>query len=359
MVHVRVLALLAAVFLTMPPAHADDPFYKNKRLTILINFAAGGPTDIEGRLFARHIAKHIQGDPNIIVQNMDGAGGVVGTSYLGEIAPKDGTTMGYLTGAAWVFANDPKKFRVDFRNYNFVAYQPGTTIYYMRTDVAPGMKTASDIVKAQGLISGGLSADSSKDLLMRLALDMLGVPNRHVTGYRSDNTARLALQQDEIGLYAESPPGYRSVVEPTLVKTGKVIPLYYDPGYNGKTFYAPRQMEGLDILPFHQLYEKVKGAKPSGNFWDMYLTTIAINTSMQRLLALPPGAPQAALDALRDAVHRLNEDSAFAADALKVVGFVPEYSAEPDTNAQVSKLLTVSPEMRAAVAEYVKNGSKK
>ena len=48
-----------------------------------------------------HIAKHIEGEPNIIVQNMDGAGGFVGAAYLGEIAPKDGTMMGYLTGAAW------------------------------------------------------------------------------------------------------------------------------------------------------------------------------------------------------------------------------------------------------------------
>ena len=85
------------------------PFYKGKRLTVLVNYAAGGPTDIEGRLFARHIAKHIEGQPNIIVQNMDGAGGLTGTTWLGEVAPKDGTVMGYLTGAAWVYANEPRE----------------------------------------------------------------------------------------------------------------------------------------------------------------------------------------------------------------------------------------------------------
>ena len=82
-------------------ADAQEPFYKGKRLTVMINFAAGGPTDIEGRLFARHIARHIAGRPNIIVQNMDGAGGLIGTNWLGEVAPKDGTALGYLTGAAW------------------------------------------------------------------------------------------------------------------------------------------------------------------------------------------------------------------------------------------------------------------
>src|SRR3954467_2755245 len=172
------IALLAIVA-TASGAAAQDPFYKGKRLTVLVNYAAGGPTDIEGRLFARHIVKHIDGTPNIIVQNIDGAGGLTGTLWLGDVAPKDGTAMGYLTGAAWFYASEPEKYRVDFRTYEFVGYQPGTSIYYVRTDVPPGLKDATDIVKAQGLVSGGLGADNSKDLLIRLALDMLGVPFRH------------------------------------------------------------------------------------------------------------------------------------------------------------------------------------
>src|SRR5688572_10734392 len=75
-------------------ASADDPFYKGKRLTLLINFAAGGPSDIEGRLLAKHIVKHLDGTPNIIVQNKDGAGGLVGAGYIGEVGPKDGTLFG-------------------------------------------------------------------------------------------------------------------------------------------------------------------------------------------------------------------------------------------------------------------------
>jgi tripartite-type tricarboxylate transporter receptor subunit TctC len=80
---------------------------------------------------------------------------------------------------------------------------------------------------------------------------------------------------------------------------------------------------------------------------------------MQRLLVLPPGVPQAAVDALRSATLQLNNDKAFAEEALKAVGFVPEYSAGPDTNRQVSNALSLTPEMRAAVADYIKNGPKK
>ena len=351
------LGLCAAVVASAPGA-ADEPFYKGKRLTVLVNYAAGGPTDIEGRLLARHIGRHIDGQPAIVVQNMDGAGGLVGTSYLGEIAPKDGSMMGYLTGAAWVYATEPDKHRVDFKSYEFIAYQPGTAVYYVRADAEPGMKDATDIVKAKGLISGGLAIDNAKDLLIRLTLDILGVPFRHVTGYRSNAAARLALQRGENNFFSESPPGYRSVVEPSMVKTGQVIPLYYDPGFDGERLSVPKQVEGLTIPPFHELYRTIRGTQPSGQLWDVYLAGLTINAAMQRLIVLPPRAPPAAVEALRAAVLRLNADAAFADDATKAMGFVPHYEASPQTNRQVRQALTVRPEVRAFVADYIKSGKK-
>jgi len=200
--------VFAALLFGVSAAGADEPFYKGKQLTLLINFAAGGPTDIEGRLLAKHIAKHIDGHPAVIVENKDGAAGMVGAAYLGEIGPRDGTMFGYFTGTAWAYLIDPAKFRADLRNYEFVGYQPGTTVYYMRADVPPGMKAATDIMKAQGLIMGGLGADSSKDLLQRLTFDMLGLKYRYVTGYRSSSTARLALENGEINMHSESTPSY-------------------------------------------------------------------------------------------------------------------------------------------------------
>ena len=357
-IRATMLGLFAAVVLVTAPAHAEEPFYKGKRLSVLVNYAPGGPTDIEGRLFARHIGKHIDGQPSIVVQNVDGAGGLIGTTYLGEVAPKDGTMMGYLTGAAGVYANDPEKHRVDLRTYEFLAYQAGTAVYYVRSDTPPGMKTATDLMKAQGLVSGGLAADNSKDLLIRLTLDILGVPFRHVTGYRSNQAARLALQRNEINLFAESPPGYRSVVEPSMVKTGQVLPLYYDPNFNGEALSVPKQIEGLTVPSFQDYYRTVRGKPPSGQLWDIYLASLAINGAMQRLLALPPHAPQAAVAALRTAVQRLNSDKAFAADAMKVMGFVPDYEGGAETNARVRKVLTVRPETRTFVANYLKVGKR-
>jgi len=96
MLRATLIGLCAAAAMGVTQAAADEPFYKGKRLTVLVNYAPGGPTDIEGRLLARHIGKHIDGNPGIIVQNMEGAGGLIGTNYLGEVAPKDGTSIGAL-----------------------------------------------------------------------------------------------------------------------------------------------------------------------------------------------------------------------------------------------------------------------
>ncbi len=353
---VRAVALICACFLFgTVSSRADDPFYRGKRITLLINFASGGPTDIEGRLFAKHVGRHIEGQPSIVVQNMEGAGGIVGAKYLGEVAPRDGTAAGYFTGTAFIYALDPDRFRVDFKNYEFVATQPGTTVHFVRTDVPPGMHTPSDIVKAEGLIGGGLSIDTPKDLRMRLAFDMLGIPYRYVTGYRSSPAARLAFQRGEINFFAESPPSYRSVVEPSLVKTGQAIPVFYDPGYDGQNFFVPDGIAGLRMLPFHELFRKIRGGMPSGRLWEIYKSIIGADGIIQRVIVMPPGAPQAAIDAWRTAIMRVNDDPAYAEDAERTFGFVSQWKAAADTAKVAQSALTISPDVRAFLTDYMKN----
>ncbi len=338
---------------------AAQEYYKGKRLTVLINFAAGGPTDIEGRLFAKHLAKHIPGRPQVIVQNMDGAGGVVGAQFVGEVAPKDGTVMGYFAGTSWIYVSDPSRWRVDFKSYEFIAYTPGTTVHFVRTDVPPGMRVPTDIVKAQNLVAGGLSIDTSKDLRMRLVLDMLGVPFKYVTGYRSSPPARLALERGEIQMFSESPPSYRAVVIPGLVDKGLAIPVWFDDTHEGENPEPQKQMEGLDVPTFPQLHRKIKGVKPSGPLWEAYKTLFEVNSTLQRVIALPPGAPRAAYDALSQAIARLNNDKEFADEAMKVIQFVPEYPVGPGMNDKIRSMMVATPEMRKYINDYTKNVPKR
>jgi tripartite-type tricarboxylate transporter receptor subunit TctC len=353
-------ALVAGIaILTAAAAKAQPgPFYQGKRLTLLNNFAAGGPADIEGRLFARHFARHIDGHPNIIVQNRDGAGGLVGTNYLGELGPRDGTMAGYLTAAAWNSVIEPGSYRIDFKTFEFVAYQPVNVVYFMRADTPPGMKSRADILRATGLVAGGLASDSSKDLLIRLTLDMLGVPFKYVTGFRSSAPARLALQRGEINFFSESAPSYFSVIEPTLLKTGQAIAVFYDPIHDGKTFAPFNPMDEQSVPGFPEFHRQLKGKLPSGPMWEAYRANLAIDSAMLRTIAMPPGVPAAAVDALRTAIARLNNDPEFAEDAQKSLHFVPHYVTGSDLNEQVRSRLVVKAEIRDFVKNYIKSPPK-
>jgi len=353
----RCLQMAAALLFLMIPftAQADDSFYRGKRLTILVNYAAGGPTDVESRVLARHIGKHLDGNAGILVQNMDGAGGLTGTNYLGEVAPKDGTMVGYLTGTAFQYAHDPRARRVDYLTYEFVAYQPGTSVYFMRTDVKPGMNSARDLMKAENLIVGGLGADNAKDILLRLNLDMLGLKYNYVTSYKGSQGARMALQQGEINFYSESPPSYRGVIEPGLVAKGLVIGTFYDASYDGERFFEASQMQGVNMMTFPQFYKAAKGKEPDGELWEIYKAVIALNGAMQRMMVLPPGVPDAAKKALRNAVAKLNSDRDYMDDALKTFGYVPEWIADENVTPKVRKALVLPEKTRAFIKHYIEN----
>ena len=128
----------AAALIWCYAAHADDPFYKDKRLSVLINFAAGGSTDIEGRLFARHIAKHMRRTPTSSSRTWTAPAASTAPVISARSRPRTARRSAIWGHPLGQYASDPERFRVDFKSYEFVSYQPGTTVYYTRTDVAPG-----------------------------------------------------------------------------------------------------------------------------------------------------------------------------------------------------------------------------
>src|SRR5262249_51331690 len=150
-------------------------------------------------------------------------------------------------------------------------------------------------------------------------------PYRYVTGYRSSATARLALERGEINLHSESTPAYLGVVEPGLVRPGRVIPLYYDADFDGETFHIPKSMESSSVQPFHEFFRKLKGTLPSGPLWDAYRTNLAVDSAMLRTVVMPPGSPHEAVNALRAGLARLNDDKEYAEEAFKIIQFVPHY----------------------------------
>ena len=135
-----------------------------------------------------------------------------------------------------------------------------------------------------------------------------------------------------------------------------MIPLYYDGLYDGATFTVPKVMEGQRVPQFQDFYRSVKGGPPSGMLWEAYRTNLAVDSAMLRTIVMPPGVPQAAVDALRTALARLNQDKEYAEEAMKSMQFVPHYETGADINTRVRRALTVPGDVRAFVLDYMKGG---
>src|SRR5262249_41897505 len=112
-----VIVVTLAVLFSGP---ANAQFSKGKTITMIINYPAGGPTDIEGRIVAQHLPAHIAGKPNIIIKNVGGAGGVIGTNQLAEAAP-NGETMGFFTIDVVAQLLGNPALRVNYADFEMIA----------------------------------------------------------------------------------------------------------------------------------------------------------------------------------------------------------------------------------------------
>jgi tripartite-type tricarboxylate transporter receptor subunit TctC len=336
---------------------AERPFYQGKNLTFLINYAAGGPTDIEGRIVARFLAKHIPGNPLIVVQNMPGAGGVTGINFLGEVAKRDALTLGYFTGVYNHQMMKNPSLRIDLMQVPYIASVGSVTVCYIRSDVPPGIKKPTDIAKAERFRAGGLSFDSNKDLRFRLAFDILGLKYDYVTGYNSSNDARLAVQRNEIQYHDENIPGYRGVVEPQMVKTGMVTPLYYHDvikpdGTMGKSPDYP------ELNSFTEVYTQIHGTAPAGIKYEVLKAANMASQNLSRVALLPPNSPKEAVLAVRQAFTALSKDEEFIAEAKRVMRFHPRFDVGEDGERLREKVLKAPPEIVDFVRQYVEQARK-
>ncbi len=349
----RAVVVALAAFAAVPARAAE--FYAGKTLNFVINFTAGGPTDLEGRLAAKYLARHIAGSPNVVVRNMAGAGGAIGVNWLGEIAQPDGTNVGFFTSLASSAAIAAPSIRVDTSKFVFVAGGPGVSIAYARTDIAPGLKTPADIMKAKDFWVGGLGPDSDKDLRIRLQLDMLGLKYHYISNYPGSNEARLAIVQNEIQVFPESMPTYRATIEP-MVAAGQVIPLWHDALDDGENFSASPDAAGIPAPTFTDFLKQQKGGFPSGIEWEVFKTINSAGTVFLRSVAMPPGTPKEASDALRAAFAAVTKDEEFKAEASKILKFTPRYLVDDKTEALYREKLRPNPQVAAFMKDYIEKG---
>ena len=321
-------------------AALSAPFFQGKTIDMVIDFSAGGPTDTEGRLVARHLAQHIPGKPTIIVRNMPGAGGVIGVNYVGRVAPPDGLTFVFSSGVAFNAAEKDPSLRVDLTTMPLIAVGPQVTVVYARADYGGGIHQPADILTKSGFWVAGLSPDKEKDVSLRMEMDLLGLDYNYLTGYPGTAEIRLAIQRNEAQVTAESMPAYRASVEP-LVEKGEITTLWYDVGAS-ETTGPSADVKGIPATSYADFYKTHGKIGTNSELYRTYMVVNEIHTDFLRLIMMPPGSPPAAVAALQQAFAALGDDPAFRQDAMKTIQFVPSYHH----GEQVEQLLRRSAEAR-------------
>src|SRR3981189_1633511 len=192
----RGMAAALLLALTAGVASAQAPFFQGKQIKVLVGFPPGGGSDLYGRVIADGLARHVEGKPSVIVQNMPGAGSGVAMNNYANRAARDGTTVLIGTGQLLVrllLGLDGARAKIsDF--LALVATPMGRITY---ASPASGIKTAKDVLDPrEPLILGVPEVISTIDAV--LGLTVLKVPFRSVTGYPGKADVRLALLRNEI-----------------------------------------------------------------------------------------------------------------------------------------------------------------
>jgi tripartite-type tricarboxylate transporter receptor subunit TctC len=186
------IALASAV-----PAHAQsvEEFYRNRAVTILVGFTAGGGYDLYARLLGRHIGRHVPGNPTIVVQNMPGAGSLKATQFVYSVAPKDGTVLATVSRGMVTepLLNDAK---FDATKLSWLGSITSETSVCATWHTSP-VKTWPDMF-ARDFTLGGSATGADPDTFALILRNLLGARVKLVTGYPGGNDINLAMERGEV-----------------------------------------------------------------------------------------------------------------------------------------------------------------
>jgi tripartite-type tricarboxylate transporter receptor subunit TctC len=188
---------LAAALWQDAPARADD-FYQGKTLSLVVGYSPGGGYDINARLLARHIGRHIPGNPAVVVVNMPGAGSLRSLEYLERHAPTDGTIVSLfdytqITNSLLT----PDKVPIDFRKFNWIGSvaQDLAVCYAWHTVHA---KTMADLQRLAKIHMGRTNPGTSSDTQQRILRKLFNVNVVSVAGYAGSAEAFIAVERGEL-----------------------------------------------------------------------------------------------------------------------------------------------------------------
>jgi tripartite-type tricarboxylate transporter receptor subunit TctC len=320
------------------PAQSVAQFYKGKTINIIVGSDVGGGYDLTARTIARHLARHIPGQPTIVVQNRPGAGSVIATNYVYEIAPKDGTVVGAVQRPIpfqILFGDTGVHF--DVRKMQWIGTPTKELGVVVAWHTSPH-KTIEDVFKTE-MIVGGTGPQTDPELFPRAMNSILGTKFKVVGGYKGQAQMVLAMQREEIQgsgnwSFSDIEKGHPDWLADKKVRLLLQLGLAKstDPMLHGVplVFDVARNAEQRSI------FQVLMGMKEMG-----------------RPYFLAPGVPKDRADAIRAAFMQTMKDPEFLAEAAKTLGQIDPLSG-PEMQKIITDVYALPADVIAKAREAVK-----
>jgi tripartite-type tricarboxylate transporter receptor subunit TctC len=304
-----VAAALAAGLTAQARADAVEDFYKGKTVTMIVSYGPGGGYDTYGRILAQHMSKYIPGKPNIIINNMPGAGSLKGANYIYNVAPKDGTAFGIFARNIPLIALLQTDQNVQFDPTKFTWIGSSSSgendAYVLIARKDAKNKSIEDLRKKGGepLILGSTGEGTSSDAWPVVLRDMLGFNIKNIGGYTDSGALYLAMERNEI---EGRTTGISSVKanKPDWLKPDGIMQILVVMGR--KTRYSE-----LPNVPTAR--ELAKSDEDRG-----LIEVLELPYAMSRPFAAPPGVPADRAKALQKAFMATHKDPDYLKDAERL-----------------------------------------
>jgi tripartite-type tricarboxylate transporter receptor subunit TctC len=291
--------LLAALAAQSALAAGAEDFYKGKTVSLIIGYSVGGGYDAYGRLVARHLGKHIPGNPSVVPQNMTGAGSLKAANYLYSVAPKDGSVIGTFSRSQGI-APLIDKAEFDSTKFTWLGSVTDEVSLCVTRHDAPA-KSFSGLLSTPATF-GGEGAGSDPNIFALLYRNVFGAKIKLVNGYPGTNEIQLATERGEVdGLCGLSWSTLKGRYPHWL--TGRKANILVQAGIR-------KQQELPDVPAASEL--------ASAPDQVQIVKLILIGQAMARPFAAPPGVPADRKAALIAAFERTTTDPDFLAEAQRM-----------------------------------------
>lgn len=330
------LAALLCLPLVATSARAEPvaDFFRGKTITINVASGAGGGYDFFARALAKHLSRHIPGNPTLIVQNMPGAGGARMVNYLYNVAPQDGTAIGVpLAPAAQAQVLDPSPIKYDATKLQWLGNLENSVGILFVWHGSP-IRTATDLMTRATPLAGSGKSSATYQIPV-LANALLGTKFNVVLGYPGAAEMENAIERGEVEGRAATWQTLHAT-QPSWIKDGKVRIIIQS---------VLKRAPQLPDTPSYIDLAKTDEARKIFEF-------LALQSITGRTLVAPPGVPKDRVTALRRAFDAVVKDPVMLSELTRA-GMVIEPNSGEEVQEVVRQMIATPPEIVARMRKLL------